>query len=82
MVEYVAVHVTVIAATVLAVALCVLLQYEALAFVWRHLGHSRVKRRSKVLYGILSVILVHTLEVVIFGATIWCLLQWRATGGL
>jgi hypothetical protein len=41
-----------------------------------------VQRRAKVLYGILSVILVHTLEVVIFGATLWCLLQWPATGAL
>jgi hypothetical protein len=82
MLEYAAVHLTVIAATVLAVALCVLLQYEALVFVWRHLGQRAVQRRAKVLYGILSVILVHTLEVVIFGATLWCLLQWPETGGL
>jgi len=82
MLEYAAVHLTVIAATLIAVALCVLLQYEALVFVWRHLGKRTVQRRAKVLFGILAVILVHTAEVVIFGATLWCLLQWPQTGGL
>ena len=82
MIEFGVVHLVVIAATLVAVTLCVLLQYEALVFVWRHLGQRAVQRRAKALYGILSVILVHTLEVVIFGATIWCLLQWPETGEL
>ena len=82
MVEYAAVHLTVIAATVLAVALCVLLQYEALVLVLAQSRPSAAQRRAKVLYGILSVILVHTLEVVIFGAAVWLLLLWPATGGL
>jgi ion channel len=82
MVEFTAVHLAVIAATFIAVALCVLLQYEALVFVWRQLGRRTVKRRAKVLYGILSVILVHTAEIVVFGATIWALLWWPETGEL
>ena len=82
MLENAAVHLTVIAATILAVMACVLLQYEALVFVWRHLGRRSVQRRAKVLYAILSVILVHTMEILIFGATIWTLLRWPETGEL
>jgi len=82
MLEFGAVHAVVIAATILAVTLCVLLQYEALVLVWQHLGRRSVERRRKVLFAILSVILVHTLEILIFGATIWTLLWWPATGEL
>jgi hypothetical protein len=82
MVEFAAVHLAVIAATVVAVAICVLLQYEALVFVWHHLGQRSLQRRAKVLYGILAVITIHTLEILVFGATIWGLLWWPATGEL
>ena len=82
MIEYAAVHLTVIAATAFAVAACVLLQYEGLVLVWRHLGRRAVQRRAKVVYAILAVILIHTLEILIFGATIWALLWWPETGEL
>ena len=82
MLESGAVHFVVVAVTVLAVTLCVLLQYEALVFVWRHLGRRSVQRRAKVLYAILSVMLVHVLEIWIFGVALWTLLWWPATGEL
>ena len=76
------VHLVVVAATVLAVASCVLLQYEGLVFVWRWLSRYDGARRAKVLYAILSVILIHVIEIWLFGATIWALLWWPATGAL
>jgi hypothetical protein len=72
----------VIAATAAALIVCVLFQYEALVLVWRKLSAHEGHRRVKVLYGILSVILLHVFEICIFGATIWLLIQWPAAGRL
>jgi hypothetical protein len=82
MVHLTSANLVVILATVLAVSLCVLLQYEGLMFVWRKLARHEGHRRGKVLYGILSVMLIHVLEISIFGATIWLLLLWPAAGSL
>jgi hypothetical protein len=82
MLESTAAHAAVIVGTLLAVALCVLLQYEYLVMVWgwlsRHTGH----RRVKVLYGIASVMLLHVIEIWLFGAVIFLLLLWPACGWL
>jgi hypothetical protein len=71
---------TVAAATMAAVALCVLVHYEGLIFTCarlaRHGGHHRVK----VLYGIAAVLLLHISEIWVFGVTYWLLLMWPETG--
>jgi Ion channel len=77
-----AVHLVVVAATVVAVASCVLLQYEGLVFLWRRLATYEGARRAKVVYAILSVILIHVIEIWLFGTTIWALLWWPAAGAL
>ena len=75
-------HLVVVIATIAAVTACVLLQYEGLVFVWRSLARYGGARRAKVVYAILSVILIHVLEIWVFGVTIWALLWWPAAGEL
>ena len=69
-------------ATLLTLAACVLLQYEWLLVVWRWLSTHRGHRRVKVLYGILSMFVLHAAEILIFAAALWLLVQWPATGRL
>ena len=75
-------HIVVVIATIAAVTACVLLQYEGLVLVWRALARYGGARRAKVVYAILSVILIHVLEIWVFGVTIWALLWWPAAGEL
>ena len=76
------VYVAIIAATVAALGLCVLLHYEGLLFVSRRLARKPAQRRVAVLYAVLSIIALHAIEVCIFGVTIWLLLLWPATGSV
>ena len=82
MLESAAAHAAVVVATLGAVVACVLLQYEYLALVWQRLSAHSGHRRSKVLYGIGAVLLLHTAEIWIFGTALWLMLLWPATGGL
>ena len=68
--------------TLVTLAACVLLQYEWLLLVWRWLSTHPGHRRVKVLYGILSMFLLHMAEIVIFAVALWGLVQWPATGRL
>jgi hypothetical protein len=72
----------VLAATLSALAACVLLQYEFLIFAWRRLAAHTGHRRIKVLYAISSVLVLHVLEIMLFGAVLWLLALWPATGSL
>lgn len=69
-------------ATVAAVTIAVLIHYEGLVFVSRSLVRLGVKRRTKVLYAIGSVIVLHVLEIWAFGLALWGLLHWPDTGSL
>ena len=82
MLEAAAAHTAVAAATLAAVAMCVLLQYEYLVIVWRQLSARGGHPRAKVLYGIGAVMLLHLLQICIFGGVLWLLLQWPACGTL
>ena len=82
MLEIVAAHVTVIAATLVTLAACVLLQYEYLALAWRRLSEHQGHRRVKVLYGIFSVLLLHVVEILVFALVVWLLALWPACGSL
>ncbi|HUQ75766.1 MAG TPA: potassium channel family protein [Burkholderiales bacterium] len=72
----------VVIATFATLGVCVLVQYEALVLTWKWISRHRGHRRVKVLYAIASIITLHVVEIWIFGATIWLLLQWPATGSL
>ena len=82
MLQSIAVHGTVLAATLAALTACVLLQYEVLVLVYTRLARHRGGRRIKVVYAIFSVIALHVVEIWIFGATIWMVLLWPAAGSL
>lgn len=68
------------AATIVAVALCVLGHYEGLSIVSRWLAKSRSPERRKVLLGISSVLALHVAEIWTFGVTVWLLMLWPACG--
>ena len=73
-------NVTVIAATLAAVLLSVLVHYEGLLFVSRRLKTTSGPRRTNVLYAILSMLGLHVMEIWIFGIALWLLLQWPECG--
>ncbi len=72
----------VVLATMTAVCLCVLLHYEVLVLTSRGLARLGGRRRIKVLYAIASVLVVHVLEIWLFGLALWLLLHWPAFGSL
>jgi len=82
MLESAAAHVTVALGTLAALSLCVLLEYEGLTLVWRRLSRHVGPRRIKVLYGIVSVLLIHMLQIALFGMMLWLLTRWPACGAL
>ena|SRR6185436_18403834 len=76
-------NLVVVAATLAAVALSVLTHYEGLYFTSRRLARlAGVPRRAKVLYGISAVLVLHVVEIWIFGVTTWVLLRWPEFGAL
>jgi hypothetical protein len=75
-------YLLVIATTLLAVAICVLLQYEYLILLWRRLSVHPGHRRIKVLYAIFAVLVMHVLEIGIFALALWLLTAWPAVGRL
>jgi hypothetical protein len=59
----------------------VLAHYEGLLLTFR--GRARGgPRRRKVLYASASVLLLHVLEIWVFGLTLWALLRWPQHGAL
>ncbi len=73
----------VIAGTLLATGLCVMLHYEGLYRMWRYAhGHTTHTRRQpvQVLLAIFGVMALHMLQIVIFGTVWWGLLQFPGTG--
>lgn len=73
---------TVIIVTLMAVSLSVLVHYEGLLFASRKLSNVGGPRHIKVLYAILFVLTLHVVEIWIFGAALWMLLQWPACGSI
>jgi hypothetical protein len=71
------------AATLMAVVLAVLTHYEGLLVLSRGLKtvHAR-KQRIKVLYAILTVVLLHVIEIWIFGLVFWFMVEWPSLGHL
>jgi len=76
------VNALVVAATLSAISLCVLLHYEGLLVTSRRLARMGGPARIKVLYAIGSVLLLHVIEIWIFGLTLWLLLHMPESGHL
>jgi hypothetical protein len=72
----------VVAATLAALAVCVLIHYEGLAFISRRLAVLRGRERVKVLYAIFSVIGLHVAEIWMFALVMALLLLWPECGGI
>jgi hypothetical protein len=68
------VNFTVVGATALIVGLCVLLHYEGLSLLSRGLARLHGKARRHVLRGIFGVLLLHVLEIWVFGLALYALL--------
>jgi hypothetical protein len=69
-------------ATAAAVALAVLAHYEGLGFLASRLSRLHSRRRRKVLYGVYGVVLLHVLEIWLFGASLWALLLYPEAGAI
>lgn len=73
----------VVCATLVAVALSVLVHYEGLVLLSRWLsGRTEGQRRRKVLYGIFGVVGLHVAEIWVFGATVWAVLHYPNAGAV
>jgi hypothetical protein len=72
----------VVVATGATVALAVLVHYEGLAWMSSRLTSMQALRRRKVLMGVYGVILLHVIEIWLFGASIWLLLKVPYTGAM
>ena len=64
----------VVLATAGTVALAVLVHYEGLVFMSSKLSTLHALRRRKVLFGVYGIILLHVVEIWIFGIAYWLLL--------
>lgn len=72
---------SVVLATVIVVCLCVLVHYEGLSLLVKGLAkHHDHQPRRKVLYGIFAVLVLHVVEIWLFGLAYWVLLLWPETG--
>lgn len=70
----------VVAATAATVALAVLVHYEGLRLLSGWLAHAHGVRRRKVLLGVYGVMLLHVIEIWLFGLAIWLLLMAPEAG--
>ena len=64
----------VVCATMLAVAVCVLMHYDGLTLLSRGLAHMGGKQQRRVLIGIFGVLVVHVLEIWVFAMVLFGLL--------
>lgn len=73
----------VVAATMVAVTLSVLVHYEGLTLLSRMLAaRHEAQRRRKVLYGIFGVLVLHIVEIWIFGVVNWATLYYPNSGSV
>lgn len=71
----------VVAATVVAVVACVALHYEGLRLLGK-VKITRVSHRHRIIFMILCILLLHTIEIWIFGVTYYLLLLEGSAGTL
>lgn len=75
-----AVNLGVVLATISAVAAVVMLHYEGLVGLSTRLARRSGQRRRKVLYAIAAILVLHIVEIWIFGLTCWLLMMWPECG--
>ncbi|MBX3698539.1 MAG: potassium channel family protein [Dokdonella sp.] len=73
-------NLTVVAATIAAVVAAVLVHYEGLGLLSARLARRQRQRRRKVLVGIAGILVLHVVEIWIFGVACWLLMFWPACG--
>jgi hypothetical protein len=76
------VNALVVLVTAASVALAVLVHYEGLALLNQRLVRVHSRRRRKVLVGVYGVILLHVVEIWLFGFACWLLLLVPGAGSL
>lgn len=76
------VNALVVAATVVIVSLCVLLHYEALQWLSERLRRMAGRRRRRVLVGVYALVLIHVVEIWLFGVTLYVLMWVPGAGGI
>jgi hypothetical protein len=74
--------VLVVLVTATTVALAVLVHYEGLAGLSAWLARPQLQRRRRVLLGVYGVILLHVVEIWLFGSSLWMLLRFPDTGAI
>lgn len=72
----------VVGATVVVVSLCVLLHYEALQWLSERLRRMAGRRRRRVLVGVYALVLIHVVEIWLFGVTLYVLMWVPGAGGI
>ncbi len=73
-------NIAVVLATFAAVITAVLVHYEGLVLLSGRLALRRRQRRRKVVAGIAGILLLHIVEIWIFGVASWLLLLWPDCG--
>jgi hypothetical protein len=73
---------TVVGATLLTVVAAVLIHYEGLISTAKAVMAHHGKHRIRVLFAISATILLHVVEIWLFGLVMWALLQWPACGAI
>ncbi len=73
-------NLAVVLATVAAVITAVLVHYEGLVALSGRLVRRQRQRRRKVVVGIAGILVLHVVEIWIFGIACWLLMLWPACG--
>ncbi|MGR9107481.1 MAG: ion channel [Gammaproteobacteria bacterium] len=76
------VSLVIVGTTALLVILCVLVQYEVFSYLTTALKHLQTRRRRKILVLVLSLMLLHVIEIWLFGLAFYVLLDNTAYGAL
>lgn len=75
-------NLAVVAATLMAVVLSILVHYEGLVGLSGAFERTSRNRRVNVLYAILSLLFLHVVEIWIFAVALWAVLRWPECGSL
>lgn len=75
-------HAAVVIATVAMVLAAAGLHYEGLNYLARRLSRREGPRRPRVLYAVLGALVLHVVEIWLFGLGAWGLLQFESVGHL
>jgi len=77
-----AANAVVVCATLAALVACVLLHYEGLVVAQRRIGLPHRHMRLRVLHAVSMVIVLHVLEIWLFGMAFWLVLRWPECGSI